>query len=274
MNAGSIRRKGLTIIALIITAVLLFPLYWMINASLQPSGALLKPSPSFLPTSPSWFGYENALATQSGNLLYSLLIAAGTVVMTLALSAPAAYALAKFRVRGGFGVVLAILTVQMIPGIVMANALYIVYSQLGLINNPIGLMLADTTTSVPFAILIMRAFMQDIPNELLEAARMDGAGQWRTFSLIVLPISRNSVITAGLFAFLHAWSDFLFAVTLTSGEGVTPVTVGLYRFVGAQTADWNSVMATATLASIPAVFLLVLAQRYIAAGITGGAVKE
>ena len=271
MNA---RHWPLTALGLAILAVLLFPLYWMVNAALQPSSALLSPTPSFFPTDPSWAGFEEAFRTQGSNLSYSLLVAAGTVVVTLVFSTPAAYALAKFKVRGRPAIVLTVLTVQMIPGIVMANALYIVYSQLGLLDNPLGLMLADSTTSVPFAILVMRAFMQDIPDELLEAARVDGAGHWRTFLSIVTPVSRNAIITAGLFAFLHAWSDFLFAVTLTSGRHATPVTVGLYRFVGAQTADWNGVMATATLASIPAVVLLVLAQRYISAGLTGGAVKE
>lgn len=264
---------GHTAIAIVIIAILLFPLYWMVNASLQPSGALLSPTPKFFPSEPTWVGYETAWNTQLGHLGTSLAVAVGTVAVTLAISTPAAYALAKLRVRGSHAVVLAVLVVQMIPGIVMANALYVIYARVGLLDTGIGLVLADATIATPFAILIIRAFMQDIPEEVIEAATVDGASQLRTFRSVIVPISRNSIITAGLFAFLHAWSDFLFAITLTSGSGFAPITVGIYRFVGAQTADWNGVMATATLASIPAVILLVVAQKYIAAGVAGGAVK-
>ena len=102
---------------------------------------------------------------------------------------------------------------------------------------------------------------------------MDGAGHVRTFISIVLPMSRNALITAALFTFLFSWADFLFALTLTTTEDVRPVTLGLYTYIGTYVNDWSSVMATAVLASIPAIVLLVVAQRYVAAGTTAGAVK-
>ena len=113
-----------------------------------------------------------------------------------------------------------------------------------------------------------------VARELSEAARVDGAGYWRTFVSIIVPISRNAMVTAGLFSFLFAWADFLFAVTLTTGQVFQPITVGIYRFVGNNSANWNSIMATAVLASIPAAILLVIAQRYVVAGMTSGAVKD
>ncbi len=188
---------------------------------------------------------------------------------------PAAYALAYFKVRGAGVVLFAILISQMIPGIVVANALYTAYNDLGLLNSiPPGLILADSAHGIPFAILIIRAFMNGMPSSVIEAARVDGgAGHLRAFWSIVLPLSRNSLITAGLFTFLFAWSDFLFALTLTTTEAVRPVTLGIFQYIGAYVNDWSSVMATAVLASIPAIVLLVAAQKYIAAGTTGGAVK-
>jgi len=161
----------------------------------------------------------------------------------------------------------------MIPGIVVANALYSLYNDLGLLNSVPGLILADSSHGIPFAILIMRAFLGSLPSEVVEAARVDGAGQIRTFVSIVLPMSRNALITAALFTFLFTWSDFLFALTLTTTEDVRPVTLGLYQYIGAYVNDWSSVMATAVLASIPAVVLLLVAQRYVAAGVSSGAVK-
>ena len=112
-----------------------------------------------------------------------------------------------------------------------------------------------------------------MPTSIVEAARVDGAGLFRSFISIVVPIARNSLITAGLFTFLFAWSDFLFALTLTTTGDVRPVTLGIYTYLGAQVQNWGPVMATATLSAIPAIILLVIAQKYIAAGATGGAVK-
>jgi multiple sugar transport system permease protein len=111
------------------------------------------------------------------------------------------------------------------------------------------------------------------PASLVEAAYVDGAGRLRAFVSIVVPVSRNALVTAALFAFLFAWSDFLFALTLMTDGSVTPITLSMYEFIGAHTQSWSALMATAVLASVPAAVLLVLAQRYIAAGVTGGAVK-
>ncbi|MFB9818470.1 carbohydrate ABC transporter permease [Arthrobacter ramosus] len=257
--------------AIFFLAIMLFPVYWMINASLQPNGTTLETS--WLPLKPDFSGYATAISEQGGNLATSLVISLGSVVLSLAIAAPAAYALAYFKVKGAGVVLFAILISQMIPGIVVANALYAAYNDLGLLNSIPGLILADSAHGIPFAILIIRAFMNGMPASVIEAARVDGAGHLRAFWSIVVPLSRNSLITAGLFTFLFTWSDFLFALTLTTTEAVRPVTLGIFQYIGAYVNDWSSVMATAVLASIPAIILLVAAQKYIAAGTTGGAVK-
>jgi multiple sugar transport system permease protein len=260
-----------TVVGVLILAVFLFPVYWMINVSLQPSaGAVATP---WLPTDIDLDGYSRALDDQGENLLTSLQVALGSVVFSLLVAAPGAYALAHFNVRGAGVVLLMILISQMIPGIVVANALYTAYNDLGLLNSVLGLILADSTAGIPFAMLILRASMGTLPRSILEAARVDGAGPIRVFVSIVLPLSRNGLITAALFTFLFTWADFLFALTLTTTEDVRPVTLGLYTFIGTQRIDWSSVMATGVLASLPAVVLLVVAQRYVAAGTTAGAVK-
>ncbi|UFU08347.1 carbohydrate ABC transporter permease [Ruania halotolerans] len=254
-----------------ILCVMLFPVYWMVNASLQPSGNTL--NAALIPLEPSLDNYVRALSEQGGNLLTSIVIALGTVVFSLLLAAPAAYALAQFRFRWVPVALLAILISQMIPGIVIANALYSAYEGLGLLNSIPGLILANSTNAIPFAMLIMRSFMLGVPPAIVEAARVDGAGLMRTFISIVVPVSRNAIITAGLFTFLFAWSDFLFALTLTTTDEIRPVTLGIYQYLGTQVQNWGAVMATAVLSAIPAIVLLVAAQKYIAAGATGGAVK-
>ncbi|TLM82531.1 carbohydrate ABC transporter permease [Pseudarthrobacter sp. NamE5] len=268
---ATVRSAGFTALGILFLAVMLFPVYWMVNASLQPSGNTL--TADFFPWNPSFDGYARAISEQGPNLLTSLIVSLGTVLFSLAVAAPAAYALAQFRFRWVSIALLVILVSQMIPGIVIANALYAAYNDLGLLNSIPGLILADATHAIPFVILIMRAFMIGIPTSIVEAARVDGAGLVRAFVSIVLPISRNSLITAGLFAFLFSWSDFLFALTLTTTDEVRPVTLGIYQYLGTQVSNWSAVMATAVLSSLPAIALLILAQKYIAAGATGGAVK-
>jgi multiple sugar transport system permease protein len=275
MSAGAhntpVRRGLRSALAIVFLAILLFPVYWMFNISLQPSGGTLVSD--FFPTDPSLDGYRLALEDQGRNLVTSLIIASGTVLLTLFIAAPAAYALAQFRFRWISWALLGILISQMIPGIVIANGLYSIYESLGLLNSIPGLVIANAANTVPFAILIMRSFMLGLPPSIVEAARVDGAGLVRSFISIVMPISRNSLITVGLFSFIWAFGDFIFALTLTTKGDIVPVTLGLYTYLGAHISNWSAVMATAMLASIPAIVLLVIAQKYIAAGVSGGAVK-
>jgi multiple sugar transport system permease protein len=271
VNRTATRGWRSAILALLILGVLLFPVYWMVNASLQQNATSF--NTTWFPLHPSLSGYRQALNDQGGHLLVSFLVATGATAVSTIVATPAAFALAKFRLPGRGLIMLGALVTQMIPGIVIANALYGTYTSLHLLNSLPGLILADASLGIPFSILLMRSFMAGVPNEIIEAARVDGAGRVRTFLSVVVPISRNGIITAGLFSFLFAWSDFLFALTLTTTNAVTPITLGIYQYLGAQTEQWSPVMATAVIACAPSAVLLVVAQRFIASGITGGAVK-
>ena len=268
------RRWWDTAVGIVLTAIMLFPIYWMINVSLTKSGAMRQDPPSLFPFDPTFEGYEKVVSQQLPYLGTSFVIGIGTVLLTVLLSAPAAFALAKLRLPGGSGLSFVLLVAQMIPGIIMAMGFYAIYLNLGIMNTIPGLILADSTLAVPFGVLIFTAFMTGIPNELLNAAKIDGAGNWRTFRSIVLPVSRNSIVTVSLFAFLWSWSDFLFASTLDGGGALQPITMGIYRYIGNNNQEWNAIMATAVVASIPATVLLIIAQRYVAAGVTAGAVKD
>ncbi|GHH80634.1 carbohydrate ABC transporter permease [Streptomyces capitiformicae] len=263
-----------TATGLLLTAVMLFPVYWMLNVSFTRDQDMRKSPPDLFPVHGTLDGYRAVLDQQLPYLATSLVIGLGTVVLTVALAAPAGYALAKLRPRGGGVLGFLFLVAQMIPGIIMAMGFYAIYLQLGLLQSVPGLIVADSTLAVPFAVLIFTAFMSGIPGELLQAAQMDGAGPWRTFRSVVLPMSRNSVVTVSLFAFLWSWSDFVFASTLANGGVHQPITLGIYHYIGNNNQEWNAIMATAVVASLPATVILVLAQRYVAAGVTAGAVKD
>lgn len=270
-RSSSLRGAWNTTAALLILGFLLFPVYWMLNTALQPDTSIT--ATEWFPTSLSLSNFDAAVSSQGTSLLTSLVVALGAVVVCLALAAPAAYGLARFGLRGGRSIVFTTLITQMVPGIVVANALYSAYAELGLVNSYLGLILADASLGLPFSIVLLRAFMVSIPGEVVEAALVDGANRFTAFVRIVLPMSRNALITAGLFTFLFAWSDFMFALTLNTTDDVKPITLGIYQFVGAHVSDWGAVMATAVLSAVPAAVLLVLAQKYIAAGISGGSVK-
>lgn len=262
-----------TALGLALTALMLFPVYWMVNVSLTPTQDLRSDPPSLFPTAPTFDGYAAVFQQQMPNLGTSLFIALGCVALTLAVSAPAGYALAKLDLPRAGLLGLLLLAAQMIPSVVMAMGFYAIYVRLGLLNTVWGLIVANSTIAVPFGVMLFTAFMAGIPRELLQAAQVDGASTWRTFVSVVLPVSRNAVLTVSLFAFLWSWSDFIFASTLNRNGDLIPITLGIYTYIGNNTTQWNAIMATAVVASVPAAALLVVAQRYTAGGITAGAVK-
>jgi multiple sugar transport system permease protein len=262
-----------TLIAVILTAVMLFPVYWMVNVSFTRRESIRKSQ--LLPLDFTTEHYQAVLSEQLPFLLTSLLVGLGTVALTLMIAAPAGYGLAKLPVPGGRYLSFTLIVGQMIPAVVMSLGFYAIYNRIGLLDSVPGLILADSTIAVPFAVMLFTAFMRGVPDEILEAAWLDGASSWRTFRSVVLPISRNSAITVALFAFLWAWSDFLFASTLDrEGGSLRPITMGIYTYIGAQNQEWGPMMATAVVASIPTALLLVLAQKYVTAGVTVGAVKD
>ena len=261
-------------IGVVLTAIMLFPVYWMINVSFTSDTDMRDDPPHLFPLHGTLEGYRAVLDQQLPYLSNSLLVALGTVAVTLLLAAPAGYSLARLRPRGGGVLSFVLLVAQMIPGIIMAMGFYAIYLRLGVLNSTAGLILADSTIAVPFGVLIFTAFMSGIPGELTAAARIDGASALRTFWSVILPLSRNAVITVSLFAFLWAWSDFVFATTLDGGGTQQPITLGIYHYIGNNNQQWNAIMATAVVASIPATLLLIAAQRYVAAGVTAGAVKD
>jgi multiple sugar transport system permease protein len=265
----------LTMIAgIIATAIMLFPLYWMVVSSLKTNQEIFQIPATWIPTPLTITPYVVAFETQGFHLLTSLIIAIGTVIVSLAIAAPTAYALAHFRFRITLLVVFCLLLTQMIPTVTLATPMFLIFNRFGLLNRYIGLILADSTYAVPFDILILRAFLQAIPYQLAEAAFVDGAGEWGAFLRVIAPLAVPGIITAGLFAFLFAWGDFLYALTLITTNTFAPISLSIYTFLGEYSSQWNILMATATLASIPAAILLVAFQGYITAGLTSGAMKE
>lgn len=259
--------------ALVSLVVLLYPIYAVIAASFETTGQLVGSHYYFFPPTPTLVNYRTVVAAQAGHIGSTLIIAVGTALLTLAISIPAAHALARYRFRVTAAIVGALLVAQILPQIVIANSLFLVYHKLHLLNSYPGLILADASYAVPFGILVMRAFMLGLPADVLQAARVDGANEWQAFLRIVLPMSRAAVITIAVFAFVMGWGDFIFALTLLSGSTFVPITISMFNYIGEFSQNLGAAMALSVFAILPAAMMLIAAQRYIAAGLTVGSVK-
>ena len=273
-----LRRRNITpalslFLGILLTMLMLFPLYWMVANSFETSQEIFRIPVALVPTQLTFSSYISVWQTQLPHLATSLIVALGTALLSITIATPAAYALAHFRLRVTMLIVFMLLITQMIPTVSLTTPMFLIFNQFGLINSYPGLILADSTYAVPFAVLILRAFMLSLPYELTEAAFVDGAGEWGAFIRVMLPLAVPGVVTAGLFAFLFAWGDFIYALTLTSDNTVQPVSLSIYNYLGNYNNEWGSAMAVAALASIPAAILLILFQRYITTGLTAGAVK-
>jgi multiple sugar transport system permease protein len=258
---------------LIALVVMLFPLYAVVIASFEDNSQLLGSHYNFWPPAPSFTNYSAVISSQGGHILSTLIIGLGTAVLTLLVALPAAHALARYRFRATVIIIGGLLIAQILPSIVIANSLFILYHKLHLLNTYPGVILADASYTVPFAILVLRAFMLGLPADVLQAARVDGASEWMTFLRVVLPMSRSAVITIAVFAFLQGWGDFIFALTLLSGNTFEPITLSIYSYIGEFQTNLGQAMALCVVGVLPAAMLLVAAQRYIAAGLTVGSVK-
>jgi multiple sugar transport system permease protein len=262
-----------TLAAAAALVLVLFPVYAIIVGSFESTNTLFSGTFYWLPHAATLDNYSTVIHAQSANVVTSLVVGLGTALLALVVAVPADYALSKYRLRVTVILVSSLLIAQIVPSIVLATSLFIVFHRINLVNSYPGLIIADGTYAVPFAILVLRAFLFSLPNELLYAARVDGATEWQTFRLIVIPLARSAVITVAVFAFLAGWGDFIFALTILNGSGIEPITLGIYTYLGNYSTDWGAVMAAGVFAMVPAAILLVVAQRYIASGLTAGSVK-
>ncbi len=270
-----------TLAAAAALVIMLFPVYAIIVGSFESTAnpvqrhvllAAARGDTGQLPNCSSGARKKATCGSQQQRLT-SLIVGLGTALLALVVAVPAAYALSKYRLRVTVVVVSSLLVAQIVPSIVLATSLFIVFHWIHLLNSYAGLILADGTYAIPFAILVLRAFFFSLPNELIYAARVDGASEWQTFRRIVIPLARSAIITVAVFAFLAGWGDFIFALTILNGTGIQPITLGIYTYLGNYSTDWGAVMASATFALVPAAVMLVVAQRYIASGLTAGSVK-
>ncbi|MDO5080658.1 carbohydrate ABC transporter permease [Buchananella hordeovulneris] len=259
-----------------IAAIYLFPVYWMVTTALKDRGASFASPPQLVPHAPTLASFEAAFSPEYGILLAlgnSVLIAGGTLLVTLVVAVPSAYAVARFRDVVSTSMLVLLTVVQLLPAIAISIPMFVLFRQLDLINTHLSIILADVSVTLPFAVILLRPYFKQFPYEIEEAAKLDGLGVLGTIVRIVLPTIRPGIVMIGSFAFLMAWGEFTFALALSTKQEIQPLTVALNRLIGQYGTNWNDLMAVATLIAAPVLVIFIAVQRYIVAGLTGGATK-
>lgn len=276
MTADS-RRRLLVFAAVFVTAVYLIPVYWMLNTSFKGAEDIFATPPDLLPLPPTTGSYARAVFSDGDiarGLLNSGIIAVGTTVVTLLVALPAAYALARLKVRFVSAFLMLFLAVQMVPSVNLALPMFVLFSGVGLVNSYAGLIIANCSLAVPLAITILRPYFLSIPEEIVEAAKIDGCNELTAFWRVAVPVSTPGIITVGAVSFLQAWGEFVFGLALAPDEKFQPVTVVLAGITNAFGTKWNDLMAVSAIIALPVIVLFIFLQRYIVAGLTEGATKS
>jgi multiple sugar transport system permease protein len=252
-----------------------FPIYWMLATSLRPNSEVFAFPPSLLPEQATPEHYLNFI--QNPQLLRylgnSLLVASLTSVGSLFVSTYAAYSFSKFRYTGRRALMFLILSAQMFPQALLLISLYLMFSRLKLLDTYWALVLSFTTFTLPLCIWMLKGYFDHIPNEMIEAAKVDGASQLQIIHLILLPVVRPALVATGIFAFMRGWNDFIYALTLV-GKAKQTLPPGLVlTYIGEFQSQWADMMAASLFVSLPLVIAFIIFQKQIVSGLTTGAVK-
>lgn len=257
------------------SGLLLIPLYWLLVTSLR-QPAELQSATTLWPTSPNFQGYIDVLSdpTFARNLLNSLIYGVGGVILGVLFGAGIAYAVARSHARWARYTTFAMLVLQTFPSVMLALPLFILFSQFGMINSPLAVVLAIGTKTVPFTALMMRPYFSDIPLAVEEAASLDGCSRTGILTRVVLPLTLPGLLTVSAFNFVTGWGDLLFSFTLLTDESLQPVSVGLYRYMGQYGIEWNQLMAASVIAAIPTIVVFFTSQRFLMSGSIAGATND
>jgi trehalose/maltose transport system permease protein len=262
-------------LALLIVVVSVFPLLYAFGTSLKTGADLFVPS--LFPDRPTWENYALLFQQQSfgRNLLNSALVAGGVVLISLALSLLAAWALSRVSFRGRGALLLTILAASMFPQVAVLSGMYELVRALHLYDSLGSLLIADLVITLPFTVWVLVTFMGQLPKEIEEAAMMDGIGLPTLILRIFMPLLWPAIVATGLLAFIAAWNEFLFALTfvISPEERTVPVAIALISGNSSYEVPWGALMAASVIVTVPLIALVVYFQRHIVAGLTAGSVK-
>jgi multiple sugar transport system permease protein len=255
--------------------VSVFPLLWVFKMSIVTKAELYATPPTFLPQNISGAEWSQVLgdSTFQQALINSTIISSVTTVICLFFGSIAAYAISRLRFRFKSTVMTLILAISFFPAVAIIAPLFIQYTQLGLIDTYASVIITDTVFALPLTIWLLVAFFRELPVDLEDAAKVDGATTIQAFRKVIVPLAAPGVFTTAILTFIYAWNEFLFANTFLFDETTQPVTVVIPNFATIYTVDYGAQAAASVIVTVPLVIMVLIFQRRIVSGLTAGAVK-
>lgn len=255
----------------------LFPFLWMMRTALTSQSEAFSLRPTIFGGNWTFDNIERVISSPAIPFLTqfrnSLIVSTGTTALVVVAGTWGAYALARFRFRGRQAFGLSLLLIQLFPGILLIIPLFVVLANLRLTDNLFGLVLSYSTLQLPFAVWLLRGYFVSLPQEVEDAARVDGSGYLGVLFRIVLPTAAPGIAAAATLAFVNSWNEFLFAYVLINDAGKRVLAVGLSAYIDQFSIDYSGLFAMATLTTLPVVLVFMLFQRYLVGGLAAGAVK-
>lgn len=274
MTTYSTIRRGIsvarfTLLALALVAFL-FPFYWILKTSFEPTSVMYN-QVALVPPEFTLTHYRRVLEVDFLNAVWNSLIAAvGTTVLTTAASLFGAYSILRYRYPGRRAVARAVLLTYMFPHVALIVPMYQLANDVGLLGDPVGLIVVHTMLALPFCMWILQAFLEDIPRELEEAALVEGATELQAFVRITVPQAMPGIIAAGIFAFIMSWGEYMFAYVLMTDSASHTVPVALNNLTGSYAVDWGLLAAASVVATLPVLAVFWLMAKYLGEGIAKG----
>jgi multiple sugar transport system permease protein len=264
-----------------LTFVAVLPMAWMLLTSIKSQFAALQYPPEWIPRNPSLEQYERLLSPANdvgreflGYLLNSVWVASATTVLGVVVAVPAAYAFSRFRFPGRNLLFYSVLVRNMFPAVVFLMPLFIMMRWLGLVNTQASLIVTYLTFGLPLSIWLLKGFYDNIPVQLEQAARIDGASRFKAFLLVVMPLSSPGIIATAIYSFITAWNEYVYALTFLNDKAKLTLPVGLQKFFTEYATNWPGLMAASFIMSVPVVVLFLVLQRWFVRALTEGAVKS
>lgn len=258
----------------LIVLVALGPFAWMFLTSVTPGDRLAAAGVALNPVDWSVEHYLRLFARTSfaANMGHSLIVALGTVVLGLSVSVPAAYAISRFRFPGRRVLMLQFLLVNMFPVVLLILPLFVLMRRAGLLDTHLALILANATVAIPFSVWMLTSYVAGIPKSLDEAAMTDGCSRLGALRRVVLPLLTPGIVSTGIYIFITAWNEYLYALTL-GGRSTRTMTVAIQTLIGEYQIEWGLLSAGGIVGALPATVLFLFVQRRLIGGLTQGAVK-
>ena len=271
-----LRKLVFNLFTWLLVLLVAFPLVWMILTSLKPQTELFRIPPTWLPDTVTFEHYWRLL-TETPFLVYfrnSVVLATSTTVFVVVLGAIGAYSLVRFAYRGRETLATLVLFTYLLPSVVLIIPLYLMMVELRLSNTLASLVLAHTTFALPYALWLLRSFMEGVPEDLESAALVDGATRMGAFRDVILPQLLPGIISTALFTFILSWNEYLYALVLVNSDSVRPLTTGVMTMlISAFNIEWSLLMAASVMMSVPLIIVFAFLQSYLTRGFGAGGVK-